>query len=132
MEKTEQGKVIFYLLLTSTLIYAIVIFYLSASPSPAGAKTGQRTIPYFSYISHFVMYFLLTSLVYFTIVCHPDGIKFSTDMGAVMIAFLYGIFNEFFQLFVPGRSFSIIDILINGIGCISFIIILKIYQKHQF
>jgi len=41
----------------------------------------------------------------------------SAIIGAVLVAFGYGIFDEVHQYFVPGRFLSATDALLNGVGC---------------
>ena len=38
--------------------------------------------------------------------------------GAVVIAFLYGVSDEYHQTFVPGRVFDVMDIAADGIGSV--------------
>ena len=47
------------------------------------------------------------------------------------LSFLYAVSDEFHQSFVPGRSASIRDVLIDTIGIIGFYIAAKIFVLNQ-
>ncbi len=47
------------------------------------------------------------------------------------IAFLYGVINEIIQAFVPTRSASVSDTLVNGLGSIAALLIIFFY-RHSF
>ena len=38
--------------------------------------------------------------------------------GAVAISSLYGVTDEYHQLFVPGRSFDVLDMLADALGSV--------------
>jgi VanZ family protein len=39
-------------------------------------------------------------------------------LAAVVISSLYGVFDEYHQLFVPGRSFDVLDMIADTIGSV--------------
>jgi len=39
-------------------------------------------------------------------------------LGAIVISSLYGVSDEYHQLFVPGRSFDVLDMLADAIGSV--------------
>ena len=102
----EKNRGISFLI---TIIIAALIFYISSLTFPAGAGGG-----YLSYIYHFTVFsylalFLLISL---------SGGKPSKNLIilSLILAIVYGISDEIHQIFVPGRYYSIKDILINSLG----------------
>jgi VanZ family protein len=40
-------------------------------------------------------------------------------IGAIVIAALYGVSDEYHQLFVPGRTFDVLDMLADALGSIA-------------
>lgn len=94
-----------------TVIIAIIIFYISSLTFPAGGGTG-----YLSYIYHFTAF---SYLALFLLISLTKG-KNSKNLLilGVVLAIIYGISDEIHQYFVPGRYFSLKDILINSIGII--------------
>lgn len=50
---------------------------------------------------------------------------------ALAFSVSYGIFNEIYQYFIPEREFSFGDILANGLGIITFLILVYIFQNKK-
>ena len=50
---------------------------------------------------------------------------------ALIFSVSYGIFNEIYQYFIPEREFSFGDILANGLGIITFLILVYIFQNKK-
>ncbi|KGM97861.1 VanZ family protein [Clostridium novyi A str. 4552] len=75
-------------------------------------------------MGHFTEYFVLCILLIFALACKFKVKK--TYIAAISITFLYACSDEFHQLFVPGRSGKIMDVLIDTIGGLVAIIIYKI------
>ena len=76
-------------------------------------------------LAHFTEYFILGLLVYNLI--HGNKKK---AYIAVIICVLYAISDEIHQLFVPGRSCQVLDIIIDSSGSLLGIILFYIY-KHR-
>lgn len=78
-------------------------------------------------IAHFTLYFVLGISVYLFIK------EFYSDkrliIYTILICLLYATSDEIHQLFVPGRSFQLLDILIDTLGSIVSLIIIKIINK---
>lgn len=95
-----------------TILIAIVIFYISSlsfKGAPLGGF-GWKTIIYHFYAFFFLSAFLLISLI------KGKPKKKKIIPIAIIIAILYGILDEIHQVFVSGRTFSILDILTNSAG----------------
>lgn len=94
------------------MLWAGLIFYLSG-------RTGgelHSLFPFFTSFDwgHLVAYFVLGFLVYFAIrktrsVKHPV-------LVTVLLCLLYGISDEIHQLYVPGRTFQLIDLVNDVFG----------------
>ncbi len=102
------------------IIVALVIFILSAVSGNTVTKMGldQESI---HINGHFILYFVLTFALY----------KATKNiLLSVALSMLYGFLNEVNQLFVPQRSFQLIDIITNSLGIIAAGILLwKFYSK---
>lgn len=104
---------------------ALLIVYLSLTPSPP-VRDGdmEELLPVLesglitlSSIGHFVLYFLFAGALLTYFHDTPKG-----HLEAFSIAFLFGIVMEFSQMHVPGRVFSLQDILVNMLGaCLIFL-----------
>ena len=79
-------------------------------------------------IAHFTLYLILGISVYLFL------IEFINDKKLIIftiaICFVYAISDEVHQFFVPGRSFQILDIILDTIGSLTSLIIFKLIKKH--
>lgn len=93
-----------------------LIFYMSSNPVPPPA----REVPIFYDIKliHIIEYGILSAL-YFYAIDKTSKIPLIWKMiYAVMLTLIYGLTDEFHQIFVPGRSARIADVAANVIGAI--------------
>lgn len=65
--------------------------------------------------AHFTIYLILGILV-ISLLSEYRVVNFKTVLYALLIVFLYACSDEFHQLFVPGRSSEIRDVLIDSSG----------------
>lgn len=77
-------------------------------------------------LAHFTEYFILGILIYNLIHSYDKKIYM-----AIIICVLYAISDEIHQLFVPGRSCQLLDILIDSIGSIVGIYLLYLIKKYR-
>lgn len=78
-------------------------------------------------LAHFTEYFILGILTYNMINNYNKKSYIS-----IIICILYAISDELHQLFVPGRSCQVLDIIIDSIGSILGIYLLSfIIKKHN-
>lgn len=118
-----------YLLL---IVWMGFIFFLSAegadgSQARSGVLVGvlkeslstDLTDSFLSFLTrkaaHIVAYFVLGLIIYSIIKTYKLTIK-RTIVLSIILALLYAIFDEVHQLFVPGRSGEIRDVLIDTVA----------------
>jgi VanZ family protein len=105
-----------------TIIIAAFIFYMSTInlKGPPGGY-GWKTIVY-----HFTVFLIFTFFLLISIIKGSFKNK-KLIILAIIIAVLYAISDEVHQIFVPGRYFSIVDILTNfsGVFLASFIYLMR-------
>lgn len=99
------------------LVLMIIIAYYSIVPAPIITE-----INYFDKIEHSIAYFVLSFAVFYTI--KNKAISF-------IYVFVYSIFLEIVQLWVPNRFFSYVDIGFNFIGCLFMIFVAPIFIKKK-
>ncbi len=126
----ERARRIYLIFLTITILYAIMIFALSASSKPPGSEEGKAAIPYFSHIAHTVLYFGFAFFVYHTLENYPDELAVNIYLLTFVITVLYGISDEIHQLFVPYRHFTFIDIFFDALG--GGILVMFIYYRRKY
>jgi VanZ family protein len=120
----EKNK---FFALIITILIIIEIFYFS-SLSFGSKGGGNSWIPIFY---HFTVFFLLGFFI-FTTIKGDKKIKIKYLIIVLIISTVYAILDEFHQLFIPFRSFSIDDILTDTTGIfLSTIIYIYINNKND-
>ncbi len=110
-----------------TIIGAVAIFFLSSLTFEGTFySTEPSTIIY-----HFMAFFLLA--FFLQVSCLRGNKKFNVFLLALVLLILYGVLDEFHQLFVPGRIFSFFDMFIDSLGslCSSAIYALSIEFRRK-
>ena len=100
------------LLWIPALSYMAVIFILSSIPDlgtlPGGAS--DKTWHFAGYAGLGVTFLLPLAAG------RLGGVTWSTAAGAILLATLYGLSDEFHQTFVPGRSAEALDVVADSFG----------------
>ncbi len=112
----------------ATALWMSVIFLASAWPEH-GPPAAQGT----DKVLHFVAYAVLTALLFgcWRATGHRSRLVASTCYVGV-IAIVYGLLLELYQLQVPGRDFQWYDILANCAGVvIAALILLYFYSSNR-
>tara|TARA_Y100000034_G_scaffold54708_1_gene66998 strand:- start:6752 stop:7129 length:378 start_codon:yes stop_codon:yes gene_type:complete len=92
-----------------TIIIAIIIFYISSITFDSGSG-GSNLNSIFYHITAFFFFALFLSI------SSIKGEKKNLIFLVFIISIIYGILDESHQFFVPGRHFSISDILLDTAG----------------
>ena len=106
--------------------WAGLIFFLSSQPDETFEKLGLQG-QLLSIGGHLVVYFVLMVLL-------VVALRFSSDLSsrqitivAFLIVALYGLSDEYHQSFVPGRTATIDDWIVDLVGAaIAWIILLRL------
>lgn len=111
------------------LILAL-IFILSANPDPTRLLPFETPFEkWLSFIGHFVEYTLL-GFAALRAVQWQDSPLLKRNIAIFVLCLLYALSDEYHQTFVPGRLFQIQDLLIDGVGIITGILIYQEFQKN--
>lgn len=95
------------------IAYMAMLFVFSSFstlPSPPGDLSA--------YDMHIAAYAGLGALTARAVAKGLRHVSWRAVAGAIVIAALYGISDEYHQMFVPGRSFDVLDMLADAIGAI--------------
>jgi len=98
-----------------TLTYMSIIFFLSSIPYPPQPLPLKFYAPV---IEHIIEYAILGFLLSVTIKTKNEKMQRWTIFLAITIATIYGITDEIHQLFVPGRTASVLDAFLDCVGAI--------------
>ena len=103
-EKVGTHKLLIW---APSFVWALVVLFLSVMPCN---DLPKLTIKHFDKVIHFVEYLIFALLVMRGLDTHREGISGKQALlFTLIIAGLYGILMELFQLFVPGREPSLGD-----------------------
>lgn len=121
LEKNKKLPVIL------TILIAIEIFWFSSLQQTATSGQGTGN---FSYLYHFIVFFLLAFFLLSSIK-RDRKLKIRYILFSLIISIIYAILDEVHQLFVPGRSCNYQDVLIDTFGILLAILIYSfIYYKE--
>ncbi len=81
--------------------------------------------------AHFIEYAILFVLVYAALKAFTDSKRIAVYAGLV-ICFLYGCSDEIHQLFVPGRTCQLVDIVIDTAGAAAAAVVHLIFIRRSF
>lgn len=81
-----------------------------------GGQGGGAGLPFGDYLAHLGLYSVLSALTYWAF--HGAGRLSRPALWGAVLAFtvLYGISDEVHQSFVPGRSATAADVMIDAVG----------------
>ena len=112
-----------YFIYIPLAVYWIILFVMTSLPSTMSISVGVS-----DKIEHFGAYGLL-SVFLFLALKFQSKYSVLSDYPAtftIIIASLYGIIDEFHQLYIPGRSAEFYDWLADFSGSILAVIILRL------
>lgn len=91
-----------------------LIFWLSSRPSPH----ELRLIPIIAHLKlvHLIEYGILYALVRYALIRSTDYSSRGIFALALMVTVLYGLSDEFHQIFVIGRTCRFEDVVADGVG----------------
>ncbi|MGL6106421.1 VanZ family protein [Romboutsia sp.] len=140
-----------------TILWMTMIFYMSNQPATVSTEQSNSTINMLSTLpivgnvidamiekgtatvivrkgAHMFSYAIMSVLCFFSIYNLKINLK-NICIKSILVAFIYACTDEFHQLFIPGRSGELRDVLIDTTGavismCITYFIIRKINQKR--
>jgi VanZ family protein len=100
------------------ILWAAVIFVASSIPA---SKLPRFVHLINDKVIHFSIFFLLGILVYRALEpkVTPAGFDWRRLVIAISAVILYGISDEFHQVFVPGRTVDAFDALADSLGGVS-------------
>ncbi|MBE0572716.1 MAG: VanZ family protein [Ignavibacteriaceae bacterium] len=115
-----------YLVYVPLILYGIILFILTILPGDGAVKSNSPDKFY-----HFAAYGLFSFILYFTLFFQNKILllKKYTAAFTILFASLFGVLNEFNQIFIPGRSANIYDVIANFIGSLVTVLIIKFSLK---
>lgn len=95
-------------------MYMALIFYLSTRPAP----NELRRLPIIAKLKvvHIIEYGILYLFVWYAIIKTTAYNKLEAFALALMVTVLYGLTDEFHQIFVIDRTARLADVVADGVG----------------
>jgi VanZ family protein len=126
------------------LAWCAIIFYFTESPTFTGANTQKiidsnlsvspgpgETVKYLNLLirksAHLIAFGILALLLWKAI--YPKRWAY---VGAWTLATFYGGLDEWHQSYIPGRSASVNDVLIDSLGALVVLLLLFLFQKFLY
>lgn len=100
------------------ILYMVFVFYMSSLEFPGKPKVhiANSSFKVSDIILHVLEYSLLSIVLFRAF--HNSSARFKEKALCLtlIVAFLYGLFDEIHQMFVPTRFFEIKDLFFNVLG----------------
>ncbi len=105
-----------------------LIFYASSLPY---YLPPDILLEYFSTALQHVVEYAVLSLLIFRALINSSSKQLRTNalLLAILISTFYGISDEIHQAFVPGRMSTVFDVLFDGIGSVSVVLVKIVYDR---
>ena len=116
---TLMSKHLTKLRLLSKISFVILLFIISYIAFLPNYEKLPELTSLSDVLNHFLAFFVLALFL-------DIGFQVKVDI-AFSILFVYGLFIEFVQYFLPNRHFDLLDILVDLTGFIFYLIIKKLF-----
>ena len=106
----------------------MALIFQASSSSPQEVNESLVAVgwlgPYRNIMGHLVQYGVLGSLLQICIWSWRNSMDRSVRWAVVAttIALLYGIFDEYHQSLVPGRTATLLDVVVDSVGAASAVV----------
>lgn len=109
-----------------TLLIAILIYYVSSISFYSSGSGPQSSLKATAY--HISIFFLFTFFLFISLVRRKN----KNLIGLVIIvALTYGALDEMHQAYVPGRTSTIFDVMLDGVGILFAFMIYFISLEYR-
>lgn len=128
MKKSGRGRR--FLAWLPALAWAGLIFIISAQPKETFQRlgfTGQAL----SVGGHLIVYFVLMILLVIALRASTNLPNKQVYLLAFLIVAIYGLSDEYHQSFVPGRTPTLVDWLVDLIGAGLALLVLLRWDRRQ-
>lgn len=113
-KKTQKNIKYFVIYWLPFLIWAVVIFSFSSKQVPSASEFFWKDF-IVKKTAHIIEYAIMTALLYRGFLsAHIDRKK--AGYYSIIFALVYGMTDEFHQLFTPGRTAKLRDVIIDTLG----------------
>jgi len=109
--------------------YCAIIFYLS---SLSDVSVPGFEFPGADKAAHALIYGGLAATVWYGLKQSNEIVKRGLLLGMpLLFALMYGLSDEYHQLYVPGRAFDWLDWLADGVGALMAVLALNYWDERR-
>ena len=119
--RARHFKIPRYMFAFASCVLMALICWSSTRPTPHPVMIDRNVMDHVWDFAHFPVYTMLTILLLLSF----ESMAFHFQVIAFVLASACGVFNELIQLHVPGRSYSVKDMLVNAFGALVAILICR-------
>ena len=110
------------------VVYSILLIYIAVgTPIGFSVRLEYSALSIYLKLNHIGAFFLHTVLAHL-LFSRSDRYTDRAFWLAPLAAFTYGLLIEFIQLFLPHRDGTVIDLVYNLLGILSFVILFRGYR----
>lgn len=110
----------------AVIVWMGMIFFLSSRPDLPDFAPGLPGLEEIG--GHLTAYGVLAGLLWWAL--RGSGVRYPATW-ALVLAVAYGVSDEFHQSFVPGRTMSVSDLIVDLIGASVMLLLLTLLQARR-
>ena len=119
----------FYRYLVLSIAWVFFTFYLLIIYSHKESST--ISFPFLDKVVHFILFFIQSILITNTIYEYSDRNNRIILIASIISLLLFGLIIEIQQIYLPYRTFEIMDLIANFLGVLSGSFVVIYFRKNK-
>jgi len=119
----------FYRYLVLSIAWVFFTFYLLIIYSHKESST--ISFPFLDKVVHFILFFIQSILITNTIYEYSDRNNRIILIASIIFLLLFGLIIEIQQIYLPYRTFEIMDFIANFLGVLSGSFVVIYFRKNK-
>ena len=119
----------FYRYLVLSIAWVFFTFYLLIIYSHKESST--ISFPFLDKVVHFILFFIQSILITNTIYEYSDRNNRIILIASIIFLLLFGLIIEIQQIYLPYRTFEIMDLIANFLGVLSGSFVVIYFRKNK-
>ena len=119
----------FYRYLVLSIAWVFFTFYLLIIYSHKESST--ISFPFLDKVVHFILFFIQSILITNTLYEYSDRNNRIILIASIILLLLFGLIIEIQQIYLPYRTFEIMDFIANFLGVLSGSFVVIYFRKNK-
>ena len=119
----------FYRYLVLSIAWVFFTFYLLIIYSHKESST--ISFPFLDKVVHFILFFIQSILITNTLYEYSDRNNRIILIASIILILLFGLIIEIQQIYLPYRTFEIMDFIANFLGVLSGSFVVIYFRKNK-